>query len=204
MMKNIVNILLLSSAAFLLFSCGNDKEQQTTPSKKVVMDLPAPFHKHEKIEVGPELIFDIYSWGRGSDSTSSLLILRSDSIKNDFTVASSENINGRLQEVFNTDMDADGNPEVLVYFTKNDEYESAEILCFEFTGKILGKIKFPDLSAKTKKQYHGLDKFYVKDGKLFREFNFFEEADKESKNPTGKKVIEYFIKGNSFDLKEIE
>lgn len=203
-MKKIVNIILLFGTAFLLFSCGNDKEKQTKPSKKAVMDLPAPFHKHEKIEVGPELIFDIYSWGRGSDSTSSLLILRSDSIKNDFTVASSDNIDGRLQEVFNTDMDDDGNPEVLVYFTKNDQYESAEILCYEFTGKNVGKIRFPDLSSKTKKQYHGLDKFYVKEGKLFREFNLFEESDKEGKNPTGKKVIQYFIKGNSFDLKEVE
>lgn len=203
-MKKIVNITLIFSAVIILFSCGNDNDQKVIQPKKMVKELPTPFHKHEKIEVGPELIFDIYSWGRGSDSTSSLLILRSDSLKNDFTVASSDNINGRLQEVFNTDMDADGNPEVIVYYTKNDKYESAEILCYEFTGKNISKIKFPDLSSKTKKQYRGLDKFYVKEGKLFREFNLFEEADQESKNPIGKKVIQYFIKGNSFDLKEVE
>jgi hypothetical protein len=168
------------------------------------MGLPAPFKRHEKIEVGPDIIFDIYSWGRGADSTSSLLILRSDSLKNEFSVASSDNINGRLVEVFNTDMDTDGNPEVLVYYTLNDKFETAKILCYEFNGKNVNQIKFPDLSAKTKAQYRGLDKFSVKEAKLIREFNLYDETDTVAKNATGKKKVEYLIKNNSFDLNEIE
>ncbi len=197
-MKKKFNTILLFGALIFVFSCGNDKEQKVTQTKKVLKELPAPFHKHEKIEVGPELIFDIYSWGRGSDSTSSLLVLRSDSLKNDFTVASTDNIDGRLQEVFNTDMDKDSNPEVIVYYTKNDKYESAGVLCYEFNGKNANKIQFPNLSSKTLKQYHGLDKFYVKEGMLYREFNLYDSEDKEGKNPTRKMVIQYFLKDLTF------
>lgn len=203
-MKKIIHIILFAAVSIGLVSCGDEKKTDVADTKKTVVNLPAPFRHHEKIEVGPELIFDVYSWGRGSDSTSSLLILRSDSIKNDFTVASSDNIDGRLVEVFNTDMDTDGNPEVLIYYTLNDEINSADIICFEFNGQNVNRIKFPELSSKTKKQYHGLDKFYVKDAKLVREFNLFEEDDKEGKNASAKKKVEYFIKNNSFDLNELE
>jgi hypothetical protein len=187
-----------------LFACRSKPTEESAKPKKVTMELPAPFQKHLKVEVGPELIFDIFSWGRGSDSISSLLILRSDSLKNEFSVASSDHIDGCLQEVFNTDMDDDNNPEIVVYYTLNDKYESAEVMCFEFNGKNINKIHFPDLSLKIKKQYHGLDDFYVKEGKLFREFNIYDEGDTTDKNPIEKKKVQYFLKGNSFDLKEIE
>ncbi|MDA9554907.1 hypothetical protein N9R54_01605 [Pelobium sp.] len=203
-MKKLINGALLCGSLILMMACGNDKKPQENKVKKVVMELPAPFRRHEKIEVGPELIFDVYTWGRGSDSTSSILILRSDSLKNDFTVASTDNLKGRLVDVFNTDMDTDGNPEVLIYYTLNDKFETAKVLCYEFNGKNVNQIKFPDLSSKTKVQYRGLDKFYVKDAKLIREFNLYDEADTAGKNPTGKKKVEYFIKNNSFDLTEIE
>lgn len=203
-MKKIIHIFFSVVISIGLVSCGDEKKTDVAETKKAVVNLPAPFRHHEKIEVGPELIFDVYSWGRGSDSTSSLLILRSDSIKNDFTVASSDNIDGRLVEVFNTDMDTDGNPEVLIYYTLNDEINSAAVICFEFNGENVSEINFPKLSEKTKKQYRGLDKFYVKDAKLVREFNLFEEDDKEGKNASAKKKVEYFIKNNSFDLNELE
>ena len=204
MMKKKLQYLLISFVGFSLVSCNDAQKEENVTAKKADYSLPAPFRHHEKIEVGPELIFDVYSWGRGSDSTSSLLILRSDSIKNDFTVASTDNIDGRLVEVFNTDMDTDGNPEVLIYYTLNDKINSADIICFEFNGKNVNRINFPELSSKTKKQYRGLDKFYVKDAKLVREFNLFEEDDKEGKNALTKKKVEYFIKNNSFDLNELE
>ena len=201
-MKDYRNLLFGFTLLLAASACQtSDKDKKVESPKKTVVELPAPFRKHLKIEVGPELIFDIFSWGRGSDSTSSVLVLRSDSLKNDFTVASTDNLDGRLQEVFNTDMDDDGNPEVLVYYTNNDEYKTAEILCYEFTGKNVNRIRFPDLSSKTKKQYHGMDKFYVKEGKLFREFNLYEG---DAQKPTGKKTVQYFLRGNSFDLKELE
>ncbi len=194
----------LGLISLLFASCGGDENKKVKETPKIVTVLPAPFKHHEKIEVGPELIFDIYTWGRGDDSTSSLLVLRSDSIKNDFSVASTNNIDGKFKEVFNTDMDDDGNPEVLVYYSANDKFQSAKLICYEFAGKDANEIEFPNLSTKTKNQYHGKDKFYVKEGKLFREFNLFENNDKEGKKVIDKKTIQYFIKGNRFDMNEIK
>ena len=202
-MKNLSHTML-AFGLILLFACGNEKQTDGTSTKKVLGKLPSPFHSHQKIEVGPDLIFDVFTWGRGADSTSSLLILRSDSSKNDFTIASSENIDGKLKEVFNTDMDADGNPEIAVYYIKNNQYHNAEILCFEFSGKNANKIRFPDLSNKTMKQYRGGDQFFVKEGMLYRNIKLFDETDKEGKKAIGKKNIRYFLKGNNFDLEELE
>ncbi|MFC5284792.1 hypothetical protein [Pedobacter alpinus] len=202
-MRFIKNAVLGLTICTTLFACNEEKKQEEKSTKKAEVLLPAPFKKHLKVEVGPELIFDIYSWGRGSDSSSSVLVLRSDSVKNEFSVASSDNLDGRLQEVFNTDMDTDGNPEIVILYTKNDKYNSAEVLCYEFSGKGANKIKFPDLTSKTKKQYRGLDKFYVKEGDLYREFNLYSETD--TSNNTGKKmVLKYFLNRNQFDLNEIK
>jgi hypothetical protein len=184
---------------FGFFACSGDAAKESVKTLTTKVDvLPAPFKKHLKIEVGPDVIFDVYSWGRGADSSSSLLILMSDSLKNDFIVASSSNIDGQLQEIFNTDMDTDGNPEICVYYTLNDELKTAKILCYEFKGKEANAIKFPDLSSKTKSMYLGKDKFYVKEAKLYRDF--------ELKTDSGKitKTLQYFIKNNSFDLTEIK
>lgn len=202
-MKLLNKLFGLSLILIVLSSCGGDLDKKEKEAIKKVATLPAPFRHHSKIEVGPELIFDVYTWGRGDDSTSSLLILRSDSIKNDFSVASTNNIDGVFREVFNTDMDDDGNPEVLIYYTENDKFQSAKLICYEFTGKNINEINFPNLSTKTKNQYHGKDKFYVKEGKLFREFDLYNTDDKEGKKAIDKKTIQYFIKGNRLDLNEV-
>ena len=202
-MKNLSNVIFVFGL-LLLGACGDEKQGDEKSIKEVLVGLPAPFHRHQKIEVGPDLIFDVFTWGRGADSTSSLLILRSDSSKNDFSIASSVNIDGKLKEVFNTDMDTDGHPEIVIYYTKNDPHHSAQILCFEFTGKEANKIRLPDLSNKTLKQYRGKDQFFVKEGMLYRNIELFDETDKEGKKAIGKKNIRYFLKGNSFDLEEVE
>jgi hypothetical protein len=186
----------------ILLSCTHERKK-TAIKKAEPAKLTAPFRMHQKIEVGPGLIFDVLSWGRGADSTSSVLILKSDSLKNNFYVASTDNLDGKLSEVFNTDMDTDGNPEIIVVYKKNDKYHSAQVLCYEFL-KDANKIRFPDLSSKTKKSYRGNDNFYVKEGKLFREFSLYEDSDKEGKKPIGKKIVRYGLEGNNFTVNEVE
>ncbi len=203
-MINLKNIFVLAGVSIILFSCSESQKKDDVGKKQVSKAvMSAPFKKHLKVEIGPEVIFDVLAWGRGSDSSSSILVLRSDSLKNDFTVASTDNLDGHLEEIFNTDMDKDSNPEIVVYFTKNDKYHTADVLCYEFNGKNVNKITFPDLTSKTQKQYRGNDKFYVKGGELYREFEMFADADSTSK-PTGKKTLKYFLKGNKFDLTELD
>ena len=202
-MKNLKVVYILLGVSLMLFSCDPPKEKNNSDKKKTAKNiLPAPFKKHLKIELGPDIIFDVVTWGRGFDSSSSVLVLRSDSLKNDFTVASSDNLDGHLKEMFNTDMDKDTNPEIVIYYTKNDKYKTAEILCYEFNGKNVNKISFPDLTSKTQKQYRGNDKFYVKQGELYRDFDLFSDEDSTSK-ATGKLALKYFLKGNKFDLSEL-
>jgi hypothetical protein len=203
-MKEIKNICFLLAVSLAVFSCGEATKKTDVDKKQTTKNvLSAPFKKHLKVEVGPDVIFDVFAWGRGSDSSSSVLVLRSDSLKNDFSVASTDNLNGHLEEVFNTDMDKDSNPEIVIYFAKNDKYQTADVLCYEFSGKSVNKITFPELTSKTQKQYRGLDKFYVKGGELYREFNLYADDDSKSK-ATGKKALKYFLKGNRFDLIELE
>nr|WP_294895209.1 hypothetical protein [uncultured Pedobacter sp.] len=203
-MGKLKSICFLLGCSLVIFSCG-EKAKKVEVKKKHSAEniLPAPFKKHLKVEIGPDVIFDVFAWGRGSDSTSSILVLRSDSLKNDFSIASTDNLSGHLKEVFNTDMDKDSNPEIVIYYTKNDKYKTADVLCYEFNGKNANKITFPDLTSKTQKQYRGLDKFYVKGGELYREFNLFAEGDSTGK-ATDKKVLKYFMKANKFDLTELD
>ncbi len=199
---NLRNLFVLVFFVGFLSACNNN-DKPKEESKPVPSKLPAPFRYHEKVEVRPGLIFDVYSWGRGADSLASILILRSDSTNNFFTADNTE-IEGKLIEVLNTDMDSDGNPELIIHTELNEKYKPAEIYCYEFSGKESNRIRFPDLTNKTKKQYRGKDKFNVKEGKLMREFSLFDENDLEGKKETGKKNVVYGLEGNSFTISEIE
>lgn len=185
----------------LIIACQSADKPVPSVIEKIV--LPKPFKNAERIEVRPGLIFDVFSWSRGADSLNAILILRSDSSRNNATVHNFE-IDGKFVETFNTDMDTDGNPEIIISTKSNNKYNPAEIYCFEYSGTEPDKIRFPDLTSKTKNQYKGNDKFYIKDGKLMREFDLFEDMKNENAKPVERKVIQYSIRGNSFDLTEIE
>lgn len=203
-MRKFRSICFLLGVSLWIVSCSDSqKPSQTAKKEEAKTTLPAPFKKHLKIEIGPDVIFDVFAWGRGSDSSSSVLVLRSDSLNNEFSVASTDNLDGHLEEVFNTDMDKDSNPEIVIYYTKNDKYGTADILCYEFNGKNVNKIKFPELTSSTQKQYRDLDKFYVKGGELYRELNLYTDTDSASK-PTEQKLLKYFLARNRFDLTEID
>lgn len=199
-MKKITNTIIVF-AALVVGACQTNEKPKIEFKEKIL--LPKPFRSHDKIEVRPGLTFDIFNWGKGTDSLSSILILRSDTIKNSSTAFNLE-IEGKYIETFNTDMDTDGSPEIIIYTTSNKKYNPANIYCFEYNGEEPTKIRFPDLTDKTNKQYKGKDKFYLHDGKLRREFDLFGDLKDKKAKSIGKKVVEYSIKGNTFDISEIE
>ncbi len=196
-----IKILCMAFAAIIAAACQNTDQPVVKFKDKII--LPKPFRTHDKIEVKPGLTFDILNWGRGADSLSSVLILRSDTIKNSSTAYNFET-EGKYIETFNTDMDTDGNPELIIYTTSNKKYSPANVYCFEYSGEDPSKIRFPDLTDKTKKQYKGKDKFYIYQGKLRREFELFDNMEDDKAKPIGKKVVEYSLRGNNLDLTEIE
>lgn len=199
-MKAFFKIVFLSLATVIVACQAEDKPRQSIIEKIV---LPKPFKNAERIEVRPGLIFDVFSWSRGADSLNAVLILRSDTVRNNATVHNFE-IDGRFVETFNTDMDTDGNPEIIIFTKANKKYNPADMYCFEYSGTEPDKIRFPDLTSKTKGQYKGNDKFYIKDGKLIREFDLFEDMNNEKAKPVERKIIQYTLRGNSFDLTEIK
>ena len=199
-MKRITKILMLFGV-FAVTACQNNEKPKIEFKEKIV--LPKPFKAHDKFEIRPGLTFDVLNWGRGADSLTSVLILRSDTARNSSSSYNFE-IEGKYIETFNTDMDTDGNPEIIVYTTSNKKYQPANIYCFEYSGEEPSKIRFPELTDKTKKQYKGKDKFYIHDGKLRREFALFDNMDDDKAKPVSKKTVEYSLRGNSFDITEIE
>lgn len=185
----------------ILSSCSTDSEKkEVAPETRVV--LPEPFRAHKVVEVRPGLTFDVLSWGRGSQLSSAFLILRSDSSAIKYRSVSAE-LEGKITDAWNMDMDSDGNPEIFVQATSGDADNDLTMYVYEFDDNGSSReIRFPDLTSSTRKQYKGKDSVYVKEGSLFREFPLFESSDTSGVKAVGKKKLEYLLRGNSFSVKE--
>lgn len=193
--------------AFTLFplamisSCNTATEKkEVKPETRVI--LPEPFRAHKVVEVRPGLTFDIVSWGRGSEQSGAFLILRSDSSAIKYRSVSAE-LEGKITDAWNMDMDSDGNPEIFVQATEGGAKDNLVMYVYEFDDNGSAReIRFPDLTSATMKQYRGKDSVYVKEGSLFREFPLFESSDTSAVRAVGKKKLEYLLRGNSFSIKE--
>jgi hypothetical protein len=171
----------------------------TTSAKPV---LPQPFRNHHVIEVAPGLDFDVLSWGRGSDSTGAYLILRSDSADKQYTTTTGD-LDGKIVDVFNSDLDTDGNPELFIQSQTTDSTHYGKIDAYEFNEDRGRKLDFPKLSTKQKRGYRGEDSFVIKEGKLIRTYPVYDSENRNAK-PTGqKRVLEYNYHGNDFSVKQI-
>jgi len=203
---NLLRIFFGLTIAAGFAACSWDKSEKQPEEKKVTeIKLPQPFRFHKMVEVKPGLTFDVLSWGRGAEFIGGLLILRSDSVHTRYRSVTDE-LEGRLIDAWNMDMDSDGHPEIFVQAFSGDEGRpSLNLLVYEFNSSgSAQKLHFPDLSSGTKRHYRGRDSLYVKDGSLMRQFPLFEEADTAGVKLSGKKLLEYRLRGNSFSVKEIE
>lgn len=192
----------IAAGASVLAACTQEQPKRnfadTKPAAPVVMQ---PFRFHKMIEVSPGQDFDIMSWGRGSTTTGSLLILRSDTINKRFTTTTGD-LDGAIADVFNADMDADGNPELLIEAKAKDTIAYMSIYAYEFTDKA-NKLDFPKLTSTQKKGYRGNDNFYMKNGKLIREYPIF-DGNTSAAKPTGqKRVLQYNMRSNSLTVKDL-
>jgi hypothetical protein len=180
--------------------CNNKQKPETVitaaPPKPGIMD---PFRYHKMIEVSPGQDYDILSWGRGSTKVGAFEILHSDSAAAKYTTTTGD-LDGAIIDVFNTDMDLDGNPEILIQTKSNDTLYYTHIFAFEFTNGKAEKLDFPKLTEQQKQGYRGGDSFYVQDGKLEREFPLYSGSGKTAK-PTGqKRQLEYGMRNNEFNV----
>ncbi len=202
-MKLFVRSLAVLACAFAVSCNIEEKPKQAVPAP-VSHKITPPFRFHKAVEVKPGLTFDILSWGRGSEYTGAYLILRSDSAEAKYKSTTGE-LEGTITDAWNMDMDSDGNPEIFIQAKGEDKDNYLNMYIYEFTeGGSSQQLRFPDLTSSTKKTYRGKDSVFIKEGNLFREFPIYEESDTSAVNPTGKKLLEYTLRGNSFSVKEIK
>lgn len=204
-MKSIKSTLLQS--AFLLgllslFSCNNDQTEVKQPASdtKVAKQAPNPFPFYKELAVTPGFGFEVVSWGKGVDSLGGYLILMSDSVKNNFKSFAVER-EGIINDAWNMDLDNDGNPEI--YVELKTEQVKGDLNVFEYSRGNFQKISFPGLPSKLKKLYTGNDKFFIKEGELFRSFPIVNPQDTTEK-AGDIKVVRYSLRGNQFSTSEVE
>ncbi|MDF2432888.1 MAG: hypothetical protein JWP44_2519 [Mucilaginibacter sp.] len=197
-------LLILIGGCFMA-GCGNNEKPAggtaVIPKKTVVME---PFRFHKLIEVSPGQDYDILSWGRGSATTGSFEILHSDSAAAKFTTTTGD-LDGTIVDVYNSDMDLDGNPEILIQAKGKDTNNYTNIYAFEFSNNSskAQKLDFPKLTKKQRQGYRGQDSFYIEDGKLFREFPVYDGNGKDAKATGQKRKFEYGLRNNEFTIKEL-
>jgi hypothetical protein len=184
-------------------ACNQEEKKTAAPAiqaKKV--DFVDPFRFHKLIEVSPGEDYDVLSWGRGSTTQGSYLILHSDSSGKKYTTTTGD-LDGSIVDVYNSDMDLDGNPEILIQAKAKDTSNYATIYAFEFNNSKANKLDFPRLTISQRRGYHGDDNFYIKEGKFMREFPIYDGNSKDAK-PTGqKRILEYGLRGNNFTVKQL-
>jgi hypothetical protein len=204
MKKRYLFYLLMPLCCMLVTSCGNEKKPTSISAaaiapKPVIMD---PFRYHKIIEVSPGQDFDILSWGRGSTTVGAFMILHSDSAAAKYTTTTGD-LDGAIVDVYNSDMDLDGNPEILIQAKGKDTTNYTTIYAFEFSNGKAQKLDFPRLTKSQRQGYRGNDNFYIKEGALIREFPIYNGSGKDAK-PTGqKRQFQYGLRNNNFTIKQL-
>ncbi|MBC7914944.1 MAG: hypothetical protein H7Y07_12570 [Pyrinomonadaceae bacterium] len=199
-----VFFLLASVALTSIVSCSSDEPSKKVESSITKVVLPQPFRFQKSIEIKPGLTFDILSWGRGAEHIGQYLILRSDSSDVKYSSISKE-LEGDIIDAWNMDLDSDGNPEIFIQARGQDKDSYFILYVHEFSeGGESQELKFPELTAATKKKYHGKDSVYIKEGNFFRQFPLYDEADTAAVKAIDKKVLEYKLRGNRFDIHELQ
>ncbi|OOQ59661.1 hypothetical protein [Mucilaginibacter pedocola] len=195
--------ILIAAACTLFTACSSDQQQKVAakaaPDKPVVQE---PFRFHKAIEVSPGQTYDVLSWGRGAKEFGAFMILHSDSAAAKYTTTTGD-LDGAITDVYNADMDTDGNPEVLIQAKGKDTVNYAKIYAFEFSNSNANKLDFPRLNNSQRKGYRGNDNFYIKDGLLIREFPIYSSNDSLAKPTGAKRVLQYGLSRNSFTVTQL-
>ena len=202
-MKHKFYLFALIGCLIAASACNQQEQKMAAPAALAKKpDYVDPFRFHKLIEVSPGEDYDVLSWGRGTTATGSYLILHSDSSGKKYTTTTGD-LDGSIVDVYNSDMDLDGNPEILIQAKAKDTSNYATIYAFEFNNGRANKLDFPRLTSSQRKGYRGDDNFYIKEGKFMREFPIFDGNGKDAK-PTGqKRILEYGLRGNNFTVKQL-
>lgn len=201
MKSNTFLALIFTFAGSLIMAACTPKEQPEAPVKagKTIAKSENPFAFYKSIEIKPGYHFEVVSWGKGIDTLGGYLILMSDSLKNNYRSIAGER-KGIITDAWNMDMDNDGNPELYIQYAVRKNVSDLNV--YEFAGNNFDKISFPGLNSNLKKGYQGNDKFFVKNGELYRSVPVL-NAD-SGKTTTVIKTLKYNLSGNTFSSSEVK
>lgn len=180
-------------------ACANDDSTKVAKVEEVKTKSENPFPFYKSIEIKPGYHFEVVSWGKGVDTVGGYLLLMSDSVKGNFKSIAVER-NGIITDAWNMDLDNDGNPEVYIQYVVRKNVNDINV--YEFNSNSFDKISFPGLSSNMKKGYQGNDKFFVKNGDLFRSVPVL--LTDSGKTSTIVKTLAYRLRGNSFSSSEVK
>jgi len=186
----------IAAISLIMVACTDSDKPAQVEQKTVETKQPNPFSFYKSIEIKPGYYFEVLSWGKGVDSIGGFLILMSDSAKKNYKSISVER-EGLITDAWNMDLDNDGNPEI--YIQTLVRKNVADVNVYEFNNDF-NKISFPGIS--TMKGYKGDDKFFVKNGDLFRSVPIVQSDS--GKTTTLVKTLKYGLSGNSFSSLEVK
>jgi hypothetical protein len=199
-MKSIkLSFFALASVLFIA-ACTNDEKLPNVTKVDVPAKSTNPFPFYKSIEIKPGYHFEVLSWGKGVDTLGGYLLLMSDSLKNNYKSLSVER-KGIIADAWNMDLDNDGNPELYIQYLVRKNVNDLNV--YEYNNGSFDKISFPGLKDNLKKGYEGNDKFFVKNGDLFRSVPVV-SIDSNKTATTLIKTIKYKLSGNSFSTSEVK
>ncbi len=198
-LSKLVKAIFFGLSTLIFAGCGGDETTTVAKVEPVKVKSGNPFPFYRSIEIKPGYHFEIVSWGKGVDSVGGYLLLMSDSVKNNYKSLSVER-KGVITDAWNMDLDNDGNPELYIQYVVRKNVNDINV--YEFNSNSFDKISFPGLNSNLKKGFQGDDKFFVKNGDLFRSVPIV--LTDSGKTSTLVKVLNYRLSGNSFSTKEVK
>jgi hypothetical protein len=198
-LSKLIKTVFLGLNILILAGCGSDEPATVAKVEDVKVKSGNPFPFYRSIEIKPGYHFEIVSWGKGVDSVGGYLLLMSDSVKNNYKSLSVER-KGIITDAWNMDLDNDGNPELYIQYVVRKNVNDINV--YEFNSNSFDKISFPGLNSSLKKGFQGNDKFFVKNGDLFRSVPIV--LTDSGKTSTLVKILNYRLSGNSFSTKEVK
>lgn len=197
--KYILQQSALIVGLLFLFGCKEKGAVKDTATAKTPVKEKGAFPFYKDIVIKPGFNLEVVSWGKGIDSIGGYLLLMSDSAKNDYRSLSVER-KGVITDVWNMDLDNDGNPELYIELLSKKNVKDLNV--YEYSNNSFNKISFPPLGSKSKKYYGGNDEYTIKNGDLFRSFPVVNSTDSTVQNGT-KKMLVYRLRGNTFSVDEV-
>lgn len=198
-LKNTIKTVIFGVGILIFAACGSEDATKVVKVEDIKAKSVNPFSFYKSIEIKPGFHFEIVSWGKGVDTVGGYLLLMSDSIKNNYKSIAIER-KGIITDAWNMDLDNDGNPELYIQYVVRKNVNDINV--YEFSNNSFDKISFPGLNSDLKKGYQGNDKFFVKNGDLFRSVPIV--LTDSGKTSTLVKTLAYRLSGNSFSTKEVK